>query len=204
MRSAPTRLRWGRSSAWLKLKERLVIDVLVEDGEPDFSDAREIFQAWRAWAFESKYGRLVEDHRDQIKDTVIWNLEQGRKISGPQLAEAERKRGRLYHRVREFMATREFLVLPVTQVPPFDVATPYPTEINGVPLATYIDWMRACSDITVTGLPAISVPCGFTPEGLPVGIQIVGRHHDDWGVLQLAHAFEQATGFAKERPRLAA
>jgi len=64
--------------------------------------------------------------------------------------------------------------------------------------------MRACSDITVTGLPAISVPCGFTPEGLPVGIQIVGRHHDDWGVLQLAHAFEQATGFGRRRPPIVA
>jgi amidase len=83
------------------------------------------------------------------------------------------------------------------------VGQPYVTEINGVKLPTYIDWMRACSDITVTGLPAISVPCGFTSEGLPVGIQIVGRHHDDWGVLQLAHAFEQATGFWKRRPALA-
>jgi amidase len=73
-----------------------------------------------------------------------------------------------------------------------------------VSLPTYIDWMRACSDITVTGLPAISVPGGFTPEGLPVGLQIVGRHQDDWGVLQLAHAFEQATGFGRRRPEVAA
>jgi amidase len=102
------------------------------------------------------------------------------------------------------MATREFLILPVTQVPPFDVSAPYVTEINGVALPTYIDWMRACSDITVTGLPAISVPCGFTADGLPVGVQIVGRHHDDWGALQLAHAFEQATQFWKRRPPLLA
>ena len=101
------------------------------------------------------------------------------------------------------MAAREFLILPVTQVPPFDVHTPYVTEINGVMLPTYIDWMRACSDITVTGLPAISVPCGFTADGLPVGVQIVGRHHDDWGVLQLAYAFQQATGFWKRHPPLA-
>jgi amidase len=98
------------------------------------------------------------------------------------------------------METRPFLLLPVAQVPPFDVTQPYVTEINGVRLPTYIDWMRVCSDITVTGLPAISVPCGFTDEGLPVGLQIVGRHQDDWGVLQLAHAFEQATGVWKRRP----
>ena len=91
-------------------------------------------------------------------------------------------------------------VLPVSQVPPFDVTQPYITEIDGVKLDTYIDWMRSCYYITVTGLPAISVPAGFTSEGLPVGIQLVGRHQDDWGVLQLAHAFEQATRHGTKRP----
>ena len=100
---------------------------------------------------------------------------------------AERKRTELYHRVRQFMERHEFLILPVSQVPPFDVKQPYITEINGIKMGTYIDWMKSCYYVTVTGLPAISVPAGFTPEGLPVGIQIVGRHQDDFGVLQLAH-----------------
>jgi len=91
----------------------------------------------------------------------------------------------------------------VSQVPPFDVKQRYVTEINGVEMGTYIDWMKSCYYVTVTGLPAISVPCGFTPEGLPVGVQIVGRPRDDLGVLQLAHAFEQATGFGKHRPPIA-
>jgi amidase len=135
---------------------------------------------------------------------VIWNIEQGQKLTARDIAEAEVRRAALYERVRTFMETRPFLVLPVTQVPPFDVTQPYVSEINGVRLPTYIDWMRACSDITVTGHPAISVPCGFTEDRLPVGLQIVGRHHDDWGVLQLAHAFEQATEVWKRRPALAA
>lgn len=176
---------------------------VVEDGQPDFSDAREIFQVWRALLFMLKYGSLLEQHRHQMKDTVIWNIEQGFKLTGRDIANAEARRAALYDRVRVFMETRPFLVLPVTQVPPFDVTQPYVTEINGVRLPTYIDWMRACSDITVTGLPAICVPCGFTDDGLPVGIQIVGRHQDDWSVLQLAHAFEQATGIWKRRPSLA-
>ena len=212
---AGVRVAWSRDLGGLPIDPRVTavieaqratfegLGCIVEDGQPDFSDAREIFQAWRGWQFESRYAPLLERHRHQLKDTIIWNLEQGRKISGADLAAAERKRTALYHRVREFMTTRPFLILPVTQVPPFDVQTPYVTEINGVALPTYIDWMRACSDITVTGLPAISVPCGFTSEGLPVGIQIVGRHHDDWGVLQLAHAFERATTFWKRRPPLA-
>jgi amidase len=101
------------------------------------------------------------------------------------------------------MQRYEFLILPVNQVPPFDVNQPYITEINGVKMDTYIDWMKSCYFITVTGHPAISVPCGFTPEGLPVGVQIVGRHQDDFGVLQLAYAFEQATQLWKRYPPIA-
>lgn len=173
---------------------------VIEDAAPDMTDADEIFKVWRAWCFEAGRGELVRDHRDQVKDTVIWNVEMGQRLSGPQVAQAELKRTALYHRVRQFMETHEFMIMPVNQVPPFDVTQPYPTRINDVEMGTYIDWMKSCYFISITGHPAISVPCGFTPEGLPVGVQIVGRHHDDWGVLQLAHAFEQATELWKRRP----
>src|SRR5262249_11638514 len=173
-------------------------------GGGGFPGAGGFFRLGGGWALGAAGGPVRERPRHQLKDTVVWNVEQGRKISGPELAAAEKKRTRLYHRVREFMATREFLVLPAAQVPPFPVTTPYLTEINGVALPTYIDWMRACSDIPLAGRPPTRVPGGFAPEGLPVGLQIVGRHHDEWGVLQIAHAFEQATGFGKRRPPLAA
>ena len=176
----------------------------VVDGEPDFAGADEAFKAWRAWSFAMSHGETLREHRDRMKDTVIWNIEAGLRQSGPDLARAERLRTDVYHRVRLFMEEHEFLLLPVSQVPPFDVNQPFPNEVNGQPLATYIDWMKSCYFITVTGLPAISVPCGFTAEGLPVGIQIVGRHQDDFGVLQLAHAFEQATGVWRQRPTVAA
>ena len=139
-----------------------------------------------------------------MKDTVIWNIEEGFKLTGPQIGRAEKKRTALYHRVREFMEQYEFLILPVSQVPPFDVKQRYVAEINGVQMETYLDWMRSCYYISVTGLPAISVPCGFTPDGLLVGVQIVGRHQDDFGVLQLAHAFEQATQVGRQRSSLVA
>ena len=116
---------------------------------------------------------------------------------------AEVKRAALYERVRKFMETYEFMVFPVSQHPPFDVTQPYLTEVNGVQMETYIDWMRSCYYITATGHPAISVPCGFTDEGLPVGVQIVGRHQSEFSVLQLAYAFQQATGFWKQRPVVA-
>ncbi|HKC43639.1 MAG TPA: amidase family protein, partial [Burkholderiales bacterium] len=209
------RIAWSRDLGGLPIDRRVtkVLDgqratfetlgCRVEDGEPDVADARQIFQVQRALSFAARYGPLLAQHRHQMKDTVIWNTEEGLKLTAREVGEAETLRARLYHRVREFMERHEFLLIPAAQVPPFDVTTPYPTEINDAQLPTYIDWMRVCSDITVTGLPAISVPAGFTDEGLPVGLQIVGRHQDEWGVLQLAHAFERATGFHRRRPALA-
>ena len=172
----------------------------VLDDQPNFADADEVFKAWRAWKFELRFRDLIQTDRDQIKETIIWNVESGQKLSGPDLSRAEMKRTRLYHRVRRFMETHEFLILPVSQVPPFSIDQPYISEINGQALDTYIDWMKSCYYISAIGLPAISVPCGFTESGLPVGVQIVGRHNDDFGVLQIAHAFEQATQTWKHRP----
>jgi amidase len=177
---------------------------VVEDATPDFSDADEIFKVFRALEFEAKLGRDLDKHRALMKDTVVWNIEEGRKLSGGQIAAAETKRTALYQRLWSFMQTHEFLVLPTMQVAPFDIDKPYIDTINGIKLPTYIDWMKSCYYISVTGHPAISVPCGFTQAGLPVGVQIVGRHQDDLGVLRLAHAFEAASGFGKKRPALAA
>lgn len=172
----------------------------IEAAGPDMTDADVIFKAWRAWYFELCYGSLLDKHRNEMKDTVIWNIEEGRKLTGPQLGDMARKRTVLLERVQRFMGRYDFLVLPVTQVPPFDVSEEYVTEINGVPMETYVDWMSSCAFISVLGLPAVSVPCGFTEGGLPIGIQIVGQQQDDFGVLQLAHAFEQNSGFGQRNP----
>lgn len=172
---------------------------VTAETHPDLRDADEIFTTWRAWYYELAFGSVLDRYRELLKDTVVWNIEVGRTLDGPQLAAVERKRGALYHRVRRFMARYEFLVLPVSQVVPFDIDQPYVTQINNEVMPTYLDWMKSCYQISVTGLPAVSVPCGFTDDGLPVGLQIVGRPHDDLGVLQLAYAFEQATGVWKKR-----
>ena len=191
-----------RTTAVLESQRGVFADLGIDlaEAEPDLSGADEVFHVFRAWDFESSYGDLYDSKRDQLKDTVIWNVEQGRALSRPDIGRASRLRSDLYRRAHDFFSTYEFLVLPVSQVPPFPADVPYPTEINGTPMATYIEWMRTCSRITVTGHPAISVPAGFTPDGLPIGLQIVGRARDDWGVLQLAHAFELATGYWRRRP----
>jgi amidase len=174
----------------------------IEDAEPDLEGADEAFKVLRAVIFEVSLGAFFDVRRDQLKETVAWNIEQGRKLTGPQVGRAESLQGQLYQRMREFMAAYEFLILPVSQVPPFDVSERWVKSIEGLRMETYIDWMKSCCFVSVTGNPAISVPCGFTPEGLPVGVQIVGRHRDDLGVLQLAFAFEQATQFWRRRPPL--
>jgi len=208
------RIAWSRDLGGLPVDQRVTAAIekqrpvlaslgcTVEEATPDLRDADEAFRVWRAWLFDLGFSEMLATHRAQMKDTVIWNIEEGMKLTGPQIGRAERKRTELYQRVRQFMERYEFLILPVSQVPPFDVTQRYVTEINGTKLDTYLDWMRSCYYITVTGLPAISVPSGFTPEGLPIGMQIVGRHHADFAVLQLAHAFEQATGFWKRRPAI--
>ena len=209
------RVAWSRSLGGLPIDSRVTAVVepnramfetlgcQVDDAEPDLSDADEIFRVWRAWYYELAFGKLLDSHRDVLKDTVVWNIEEGRRLNAQQIDRATAAWTKLAQRVEEFFATFAFLVLPVSQVPPFDVNTPYVTEINGEVLQTYLDWMRSCYFISVTGLSAIAVPCGFTNTGLPVGIQIVGRPEDDFGLLQLAYAFEQVTGVAQRRPAIA-
>jgi amidase len=174
----------------------------VSGGEPDFSGVDEIFQTLRAWGYAESRRYDLARHRDLLKDTVIWNAEQGLNLTAREITAAESARTELYRRVTAYLEEHEFLILPVSQVAPFPVEIEWIREINGEQMETYIDWMGTVYAITCTGLPSISVPCGFTPEGLPIGLQIVGRHHRDFDVLQLAHAFEQATQYGRQRPAI--
>ncbi len=175
---------------------------IVEDVTPDLTDADEIFEVLRAWHYDLCFGELMRTHKTRMKDTVIWNIEQGQKLSGNDLAQVEKMRTILFHRVSNFFKDFDYLITPTVQVLPFDVDQPYVKRINGLDLKTYIEWMRSCYRISVTGMPSISVPCGFSKSGLPVGIQIVGGFRQDFSVLQIAHAFEARTLYSRKRPAL--
>jgi amidase len=138
-----------------------------------------------------------------LKATVIWNIERGLALTHADLARARDIQAALDARVAAFFTDYQFLVLPVVQVLPFHIETEWVREIEGVAQNTYVDWMATCYSISCTGLPAISVPAGFSPDGLPVGLQIVGRRGEDRAVLALARAFERATGYARRRPVIA-
>jgi amidase len=176
---------------------------LVEQAEPDFAPAEIAFRVLRAWNTANSYGERFRAHPEAFKDTLTAEIEEGLRLTGTDVARAETAHGQLWRRFQAFLEKYEYFVLPTTQLPPFDVDTPYPTEIAGVRFDSYIDWMKSCWYISATGNPAASVPAGFTAEGLPVGVQIVGRANEDFSVLQLAHAFEQATGAGKRRPAIA-
>ena len=175
----------------------------VEQAEIDFAPAEISFRTLRAWSYAANYGALCQKHPEAFKDTLADEIRRGFKLSATDIANAEIAHSTLWRRFQAFLKTYEYFILPTTQLPPFDVTTPYPTEIAGVHFDNYIDWMKACWYISATGNPAASVPAGFTPEGLPVGLQIVGRDKQDFSVLQLAHAFEQATNVAKKHPAIA-
>lgn len=173
------------------------------DAAPNLEPAYEAFQTLRALNLAQLYGDLLAEYRDKMKDTAVWNIEKGLRLTGAEIARAENLRAEVFRRMNEFMMEYEYLILPVNQVAPFAVETPYPTEIAGVEMETYIDWMKSCYFITITGHPAISVPCGFTPDGHPVGVQIVGRYRHEVELLQFAHAFEQAAAVEPRHPPMA-
>jgi amidase len=160
----------------------------VVDAEPGLADADEVFLVLRAVRMAGQFGSLLDTARDQLKDTLIWNIEQGLRLTGLQVATAQRQRSEIFRRTGAFLRGYDVLAAPTVQVAPFPVDQEWVTAVNGIPQDTYIDWLRTCSRITVTGHPAVSVPAGFTADGLPVGLQLVGGYGTDDRLLSIAEA----------------
>jgi amidase len=175
---------------------------VVEEAEPDFTGVDEAFPLLRYVSNHSRYAALIRQRPEWVKDTIKFEVEQAERATGPDVSRALARQAQMFNQGRQFFERYAYFVLPVTQVEPFDVNTPYPTEISGTPMSSYIDWMRSCWYVTMMSNPAVSVPAGFSATGLPVGLQIVGRHRDELRLLQLAHAFEQATHHGKRQPSL--
>ena len=209
-----TRVAWCPDLGGLPLDDRVraVLDAqrrtfedlgcIVEDAYPDLREADSIFLTIRAFRSAATYGPLLDQYRDQLKPEAVGEIEAGRALTSTAVADAMVRHAQLLERMRRFQERYEFTLCAVNQVPPFDATLDWPKEIDGVAMEHYVAWMKSAYWVTATFRPAISVPAGFTPEGLPVGIQIVGRHREDFALLQFAHAFEQATRVSDHRPPL--
>ena len=177
----------------------------VVETAPPLDGAMDIFQTLRA-ASLSVTGRALDrtqpEWRTLAKDTAIWNIEQGYKLSAEDILDAELKRSALYAKFARFMQDYDAVITPAAQVPPFTIDQEWVAEIDGQAMDTYIDWMTVCCAITVTGAPALSVPGGFAPQHLPVGVQWVGGPQRDLHLLRMAHCFEAATLHYQRTPDL--
>ena len=162
---------------------------------PDLRTADDTFRTLRAWSFQARFGSLLAQQPDAFKSSLADNIRAGERLTGADVARAYAQRTALADTMRQFFQSYDVLLLPVSQVPPFPADQEYPTEVNGRPMETYLDWMRSSYLITVTGCPAISVPAGSTAAGLPVGVQIVAPHGADRFLLEVAAAFEAARGW---------
>ncbi|ATL30201.1 amidase [Streptomyces formicae] len=174
----------------------------VEEACPDLDGADEVFRTLRAQAFEQSLGVFLEASPGALKPSLVWNIEEGRKLTGADLARATTERTRIHLAVARFLERYDVLLAPVSQVAPFPVELEYPVVVDGQPQHTYIDWMRSAYLFSVPATPALSVPAGFTSDGLPVGLQIVGPSRADRAVLEVGAAYEAATGHGRRRPQL--
>ena len=189
-------------NAQRKVFERL--GCVVEEAEPDLAGGAEAYETLRMWTYASNYAADARKHPELFKDTILEAVELGLKLTAADIARANSQHSRVWDQMRRFMERYDSFIVPSSQVPPFDVKVPWVKEINGIRMKNYIEWMKCCWMITITEAPSISMPCGFTPAGLPVGLQIVGRHREELSILQIAYAFEQATRHGRQRPAIAA
>ncbi|MCX5761834.1 MAG: amidase family protein, partial [Gemmatimonadetes bacterium] len=175
---------------------------VVEEADPDFTGVDEAFLILRHLSFHSNYAKMARANPSMFKTTVQWEIAEAERNTGADVARALARQAQMSLDVARFFERYDYFVLPVTQVEPFDLGTEYPMTVAGETMPTYIDWMRSCWYVSFMACPCISVPAGFSATGLPVGLQIVGKRRGDWAVLQMAHAFEQATMHGARRPQL--
>ena len=162
----------------------------VAAAQPDLALGEDTFRTLRAWTFQAGFRDLLAEHPDEFKPSLADNIRAGEGLAGADVARAYRQLTALGETARVFFESYDVLLLPTSQVPPFPADQEYPADINGRPMATYLDWMRSAYLVTVTGCPAISVPAGRTSDGLPVGVQLVATHGADRRLLEVAAAVE--------------
>ncbi len=186
------------------LKALEAIGCAVEESGLGFPPER-MWESWvtlRHWLIAGGMGALYKDpaKRTLMKPEAVWEVERGMKVSTQDVYHASVERSELYRAVLKLFDTYEYLALPSAQVFPFAASTHWPKTVNGVAMDTYHRWMEVVVLASMLGFPVANVPVGFSRNGLPMGMQIIGRRHADFAVLQLAHAYEQTTHWVRDYP----
>jgi amidase len=210
---APRRVGYSRDLMGLTPVSREVADICdaavqrfagigatVEEACPDLREARDIFRVLRANQLVGDLAPIIDANRERVRKEVVWNMELGKKTTADDIAHADRRRGALYARAAAFFDDFDLLVTPAAIVPPFDVRIRALDEVDGVKLDNYYEWYAIAYAITLTSLPALVLPCGFTSTGLPVGLQMVGPPRGEAQLLAAAHLMELLFGIAGRLP----
>jgi len=190
------------------LKHFETIGCTVEAVQPDFSMER-LWKTWlvlRGFMVAGIAGALYNDPklRPQLNDAAVWEIENGLKLNAADVYKASSDRSAWYQALQALYQRYDYLVLPTAQVFPFDAKLDWPRTVAGKPMDTYHRWMEVVIGGTLAGVPTLAVPAGFGPGGLPMGLQVMGRPQADLAVLQLGHAYEQASGYTMKRSPLLA
>ena len=202
--SAPLRIGWSRTLGGLDIQPEVTavlegegrpalqrLGHTISDAEPDLSEADAAFRVLRGIGYARGFGALLDEHRDALSPELVTNTEYGLGLALTDFVDAREQRTRVYNRMVELFERIDVLAAPVTTVLPFPADQHWPREVNGVAQADYLDWMRASWRISLTGFAAISVPCGFSAEGLPVGLQLIAPPRSEALLLSLARQFER-------------
>ncbi len=170
------------------------IGAIVEEAHPDFAEAHDTFQVMRARGFAIGKKDLLDTKRDLLKPEVIWNIEQGLKLTCADILRAEHARAAMFRRMLSFFETFDVICTPATIVAAYPVENRFVASCNGVTFGNYVEWLAIAYAFTLVGCPALSLPAGFTRDGRPIGLQIVTRPREEGKLLAAAMALEQVLG----------
>ncbi len=172
----------------------------VEEACPDFSGVPEAFQTLRALDYAATMNALYESNRAQLKPDVIWNIERGRKLESAQIGRAMLRRGQLYEQMAAFFQNYDLLLAPAACTPPLDVKIRWVEQVAGQNFDNYVDWLKIASVVTMTSCPSLALPAGFTRDGRPVGLQLVGKPRGEAQLLSASAALEDLLGLVHLTP----
>ncbi len=181
--------------------EKLAGDgIIVEEASPDFGGVGQAFQTLRAVDFSSGMETLLKNHRDKLKPDVIWNIEKGLALKSEEIGRALLRRARLYSDVVAFFRNYDAIILPAAPILPRDIKERWPREINGVALDNYVEWLKLAALVTMTSCPSLALPAGFSADGRPIGIQVVGKPRGEADLLSAGMVIEEILGLRDAVP----